>query len=996
MKRSYFDILDTAARQHIPDDVSLFPNIITRLERKTPMQTLRTRPVLFILVMLMALSLLSGVVYAVGRSLGYIPGVGIVEQDTPIRILAEPVSQTRDGITLTVEQVVLTSEKTFLSYNVEGIPHDARPKGEGGASHNPSSPTLLLPDGSELFLTNGNGSGWESGYQNDLYYPAIPIDVNTVTFALPSLMDVAPNAAPQDWALTLEFVPAPEDFSTLPIIEVATPQPSPTLMPAPVSLTESEPFMGLRYQLQSVQQTDRGYILDTSLGWDAGLYADYAVGTGADITLTDANGQTLTASRLDSNMLSTDPNQTSLRYSLDSLSFTAPLTLTLPWVSASLPPENSPHFTFDPGASPQPGQEWPLNQTIDVSGQPIKIISARYVTRDDLQDKDWIRFMPEEMYGFEFTLEVEPALRGIALSVQSGYSASGMGSSGSSTVRDENGIIKAYAMLSGEIIAPLEIGIPYFEIDHPWQITFDPAALTTGAPIESGTPLDISLQIEKVIPLDDGYYLLGRTSWNNPAITETGIIDWSTKLLDESGAEYPIEPVQLDEIGITDAQPEQWAFKVYGHALPSSMTLQIEQAHLQLLQPYTFVFDPGTNPQVGQEWQINQMLEILGSKATVLSATYIQQGDMHGFRFSLTADAEFDAISISIEDGIVNGHGGSGGGYGQEDENDIMVVDVLSDGEFDGPVLFSVRSIVLNGKWQTTWTPPASNVDEVAVTVPEACITLEKWKQAAEESVPLPSDLTGKIASMVHEGGMLPTIYVSNLDGSDAQSLAVGAWASMSHDGTRLAYSDSDGLHITDLTSGENISFGMDGYQIIWSPDDTRLIFTGTFSLYLADADGSDRKSMEIDSAQVMMPIGWLPDGQTILYSALGKDGFMLKSYNMQNGVRQDLFTIHSKAGSATLSPDGQWLAYVDQVTGKMTPGLYLSRLDGSEKQLLVQLDHWVVMTPVFSPDGRWLIFNVLNTDLPDAPVTPALVNLETCQVFPLLDINGEARGWVQ
>ncbi len=48
------------------------------------------------------LALLSGVAYAIGRSLGYIPGTGIVEQGAPIRVLAEPVSLTRDGITLTI------------------------------------------------------------------------------------------------------------------------------------------------------------------------------------------------------------------------------------------------------------------------------------------------------------------------------------------------------------------------------------------------------------------------------------------------------------------------------------------------------------------------------------------------------------------------------------------------------------------------------------------------------------------------------------------------------------------------------------------------------------------------------------------------------------------------------------------------------------------------------------------------------------------------------
>ena len=48
-------------------------------QRRSFMQTLRAKPVLMILFVLLALALLSGAAYAIGRSLGYIPGVGMVE-----------------------------------------------------------------------------------------------------------------------------------------------------------------------------------------------------------------------------------------------------------------------------------------------------------------------------------------------------------------------------------------------------------------------------------------------------------------------------------------------------------------------------------------------------------------------------------------------------------------------------------------------------------------------------------------------------------------------------------------------------------------------------------------------------------------------------------------------------------------------------------------------------------------------------------------------------
>ncbi len=124
MKRPYRNILNSVARQSVPDEINLYPRIIAQLERKPFMQALHARPAITIILLLLSLTLLSGVVYAVGRSLGYIPGVGIVEQDMPIRVLAQPIEAERDGITLTVTDAVLTSEKTIVLYTLEDVPWD--------------------------------------------------------------------------------------------------------------------------------------------------------------------------------------------------------------------------------------------------------------------------------------------------------------------------------------------------------------------------------------------------------------------------------------------------------------------------------------------------------------------------------------------------------------------------------------------------------------------------------------------------------------------------------------------------------------------------------------------------------------------------------------------------------------------------------------------------------------------------------------------------------
>jgi hypothetical protein len=89
---------------------------------------------------------------------------------------------------------------------------------------------------------------------------------------------------------------------------------------------------------------------------------------------------------------------------------------------------------------------------------------------------------------------------------------------------------------------------------------------------------------------------------------------------------------------------------------------------------------------------------------------------------------------------------------------------------------------------------------------------------------------------------------------------------------------------------------------------------------------------------------------------------------------------------ASVTSPDGQWIAFVDKVKGRMGYGLYFSRADGSERQLLVQLDYWMVLSNLsWSLDSEWIGFGILNTDLYyPADIPYAAVNIHSCDVVPL------------
>lgn len=81
-------------------------------------------------LMLVLLAVGPSKVYAQIRALfGYVPGAGIVDVSSPVRVLAEPASVTMDGVTMTIGSAILNEEETVLSgITIEGLSPDTKIK----------------------------------------------------------------------------------------------------------------------------------------------------------------------------------------------------------------------------------------------------------------------------------------------------------------------------------------------------------------------------------------------------------------------------------------------------------------------------------------------------------------------------------------------------------------------------------------------------------------------------------------------------------------------------------------------------------------------------------------------------------------------------------------------------------------------------------------------------------------------------------------------------
>ena len=338
-------------------------------------------------------------VYAAIRGLlGYIPGVGIVDQSAPIRVLAEPVSQTREGITITVTSAMLTADRTHVEYRIFGVPRSAYPDREDvhGCFE---SDYLLLPDGTQLERMQD--------------YPPLPVEVAQAVLVIPCIDETLPGTVPENWALPLRFVPAPADMTVMPVIELSplpvvtaeTPEMPDDSQPAPVTFDQ-------------VIETSDGYIL---LGR---LMPQVATGEWAQVTgmpqMRDAS-EAKVAYAIPSDIQPPEVNDGSGGYGFvfqfKAANLTYPLSLSFPGVVIG-PADPAPRaqLELDAGSDPQPGQVWTLNQQIELAGHTLTLVSISTDSRN----------------GYAFEFESGPEVYAVSVDIE-GHAASGGGGGGGVT-----------------------------------------------------------------------------------------------------------------------------------------------------------------------------------------------------------------------------------------------------------------------------------------------------------------------------------------------------------------------------------------------------------------------------------------------------------------------------------------------------------------------------------------------------------------------------------
>jgi eukaryotic-like serine/threonine-protein kinase len=158
----------------------------------------------------------------------------------------------------------------------------------------------------------------------------------------------------------------------------------------------------------------------------------------------------------------------------------------------------------------------------------------------------------------------------------------------------------------------------------------------------------------------------------------------------------------------------------------------------------------------------------------------------------------------------------------------------------------------------------------------------------------------------------------------------------------------------------------------IWSPDGSRIVFAsdqdGPPHLFQKMISGGRQDELAPRSGWVQWPYDWTKNGQFIVYgdgqAATGEDLMVLP---LSDGKPRPYLRTRFNETDARISPDGRWVAYVSDKTGRAE--IYVSPLDNPSDSI-----EWLVSTtggagPRWGRDGKELFYIAPDQNLMSAAV---------------------------
>ena len=228
----------------------------------------------------------------------------------------------------------------------------------------------------------------------------------------------------------------------------------------------------------------------------------------------------------------------------------------------------------------------------------------------------------------------------------------------------------------------------------------------------------------------------------------------------------------------------------------------------------------------------------------------------------------------------------------------------------------------------------------------------------------------------------------------------------ISPDGRKLAFTRAVGgtadIWVHDLASAATTQVTTDpdyDENPFWSPDGRRLVYQGRpeDTLMVATLDGSS-PILKVPGGSQLTGGGFMPDGSTILFSRLTAS--TTNDLAVAHLDRPDaIVALTNEPGQELLptpSPDGRWLAFVTDRTGR--PEVVIARLfsDGTTFRLGQRLPVSAGggIDPTWRKDGREIVYLAPDATLMSVAVTVDGEAVTLGKPTPLFKVPADAGGW--
>ena len=164
---------------------------------------------------------------------------------------------------------------------------------------------------------------------------------------------------------------------------------------------------------------------------------------------------------------------------------------------------------------------------------------------------------------------------------------------------------------------------------------------------------------------------------------------------------------------------------------------------------------------------------------------------------------------------------------------------------------------------------------------------------------------------------------------------------------------------VVDLESGAPTKLSENGFYPVWSPDGTQLAYgttrTTSFDLMLRPLDMSQPEQVLLERENNLRTADWTANGTMVFREEIPGKGMDLMRWSdpTDEGTIEILLDGEADELSPSVSPDGRWLAYVSNQSGR--DEVYVTSFPIPKG--IVQVSIAGGANPAWSADGRELFY---------------------------------------